>query len=48
MMAVVIVGVHEHCSFRYLDSATECLPLGHQWNDGSLGVSEPSSEIHEP
>lgn len=45
---IVIVGVYKHSTLRHSNRSTECISLGYQWNDGSLGVTEPSPEIHEP
>jgi len=44
----VLVGVHKYSAVWHLDSATECVSVGDQRYDGSLGVREPSTEIHEP
>ena len=45
---IIFVGVHEYCTVWHPDSTVECIPLGYQWHDGSLGVDKPSPEIYEP
>ena len=42
-----MVGIYEYSTVWHPDSATECISLGHQRNDGSMGVTETSPEIHE-
>jgi len=45
--AVLIVGIYKYSTIWHSDSAVERISLGYQWNDGSLGISKPSTEIHD-
>jgi len=47
VMVIALVDIYKYSTVRHPDCATECISVGHQRNDGSLDISEPSPEIHE-
>ena len=43
-----VLGLHQFVPFPYVNQSPECLPLGPEWSDGSLGLRQETAVLCLP